>query len=58
MTTTKVELHIACGRLGNKIILEMDDQSAMWLVQELEAPTAEWKIKRGELAMLLRRACQ
>jgi hypothetical protein len=52
------ELEIAVGRLGNKIILEMNTPSAAWLIQELEAPTSEWKEKRGELAGLLRRACQ
>lgn len=56
--TDKVELRIGCGRVGNKIILEMDDVSAGWLIQELEAPTTEWKTKRGELAALLRRAIQ
>jgi len=52
------ELNIAVGLLGNKIILEMNAASAAWLIQELEAPTTEWKGKRGELAVLLRRACQ
>jgi hypothetical protein len=56
------ELHISSGRIGDKIILLMNDSCAAWLVDELEAPTAEWKGKRGELAGLLRlrlrRACQ
>lgn len=59
MTEKKIELHIASGRINNKVVLEMSDESAQWLAEELEAPTTEWKIKRGELAALLRRtSCQ